>query len=138
MFSIQYLRENKHTLDTMIKNYLKDCPIPIFMNPRLDYSLITQIRPNVVHIEFVIEDKVMNLSPRYHLVYRLLPTGIAHSEFLQFANLIYVYPVQQWLDYLESREKATQFISSIKEELMATVWTPERVEKWITSGMDID
>jgi hypothetical protein len=138
MYALQDLLKNQQVLDVMIEQFMKDCPLRIFLNPRLINSKIEQASPTVIRISFrVLEDGMLGPSLT-ELVYRLLPTGIAHSEFLQFSNLIYVVPVQEWLDYIQNKQKALRFMNQIKEELMATVWTPENVEKWLDSGVLLD
>jgi hypothetical protein len=45
---------------------------------------------------------------------------------------------KQWRKYCSSRKRTMKRAELIKEELIATVWSPERISKLLDAGVDIE
>ncbi len=50
--------------------------------------------------------------------------------------------LEDWAEYVRNRfyaaERIKDFWEEAKEELVATVWHPERVNKWLETGIDVE
>lgn len=96
------------------------------------------LRPGTVHVLYVWEDDALELrlgSIRFRYRDKTLwdwPFGTSGHD--PYRGL-----VLEWFQRLDSSanaKEAAQRLAPLKEELMAAVWAPARVEQWVASGQE--
>jgi hypothetical protein len=96
-------------------------------------------KPNTVHISLGIGCKDILVIHTYSIE---CATSIFQIQYGHKDSQFYSLPVLEWLHYVQEKGsaplRAIQFMNAIKEELIAKVWHPSRVERLIElRGLDI-
>lgn len=138
MLTYEILKLYEHELDTLCRSFFQpfserfECILlesSLNKENTINISLGIGTNSNLIIHAFSLED-ITSQFPNFKINY-----GTKDS-------ILYSVPVLQWIYYVQekanARERSIQFMRIIKEELIAKVWHPSRVERLIEMrGLDI-
>ena len=136
-------------IDAFVPNLSLEFNIPsgikqiIIRNKNILNKNLMELFPENVkykYIECNLEGEALNIiiNQLYKKYFSTSPQQ--NTKFMN--NMIYSHAHKQIIEEIRSYETKAQqgkaFCNIIKEELIACVWHPDRVEKWINANIDLD
>lgn len=142
VISIKTLEKHRPLLQQIAHIHFEKMPpkhTEVTAIPRVEwFNLSETITGNVTIRLRILEDMpsihaIREYYPRYVVLH---DNQVIGDRFYDAKEGYYLAPVQQWLDTVESMERVHANTATIKEEIVAAAWRPERVARLLEAGID--
>ena len=144
IISIETLEKHRSLLEHVANTYFAEtpprhCEAPA--KPKIEWlNLSETVTKNVTIRLRILEDMpsihaMREYYPRYIVLH---DNSVVGDRFYDSKECYYLEPVQQWLDSVGSMERVQASTKAFKEELIAATWHPERIERLLEAGADLE
>lgn len=145
--TLRFYSKNKHLLRKEIKAEIKQTGLRCrYVSDPLVWRVGAERKtesPTI--IGSLSMDIGVGYDPAKHVYVLLSTTGQLYYPkdlYARYNDLELIKIVQRWAHncyrQLNAKTLMKQFWETAKEELVATVWRPERVAKWVEAGVDVE